>query len=267
MDGEDGRARERARAIASQLSVVVPAYECAGQIGTTITRLREELGRSVDPARLELIVVDDGSSDGTAGAAEAAGADLVVRQPRNRGKGAAVRAGMLVASGPVVAFTDADLAYEPRLLLELVEAIDGGADVAIGSRAVGTAPSSGGGLRALGSRVVNLATRGVLRLPYGDTQCGLKAFRLDAARAVFPRCRVDRFAMDIEVLHLCRQQGLRVVEVAVRPSETEHSTVRIGFDTVRLFADVIRIRWRSATGRYGRADGARALDGAGEVRT
>lgn len=235
---------------APRLSVVVPAYECADQIGATIGRLVEELEAVVGRGGLEVVVVDDGSADGTGAAAVAVGAHVVLRQPRNRGKGAAVRTGVLAARGAVVAFTDADLAYEPSLLLRLVEAIDGGAAIAIGSRTAGGSASVARPIRALGSRVVNLVARLAVRAPFGDTQCGLKAFRHDVARPIFERCRIDGFAMDIEVLHLAERSGLAVVEVPVTPRATERSTVRLGLDTIRLLLDVARIRWASARGAY-----------------
>ena len=111
-----------------RLTVVVPAYREAGRIGDTVTRLRAAVGEA------EVVVVDDGSEDGTAAAATAAGADQVLTHERNRGKGAAVRTGVLAGHGRTVAFTDADLSYPPEQLLRLVAEVEGGWDVVVGSR-------------------------------------------------------------------------------------------------------------------------------------
>ncbi|HKA84571.1 MAG TPA: glycosyltransferase, partial [Acidimicrobiales bacterium] len=205
-----------------RLSVVVPAYGEADRIGGTVRRLGEALEDIRGSGGLEVVVVDDGSSDGTADAALAAGADQVVVQPRNRGKGAAVRAGVLAARGRTVAFTDADLAYAPDQIRRVLAAIEDGWDVAIGdrrhpdSRILAAAPA----LRALGSRIINWLGYVVLLGSYRDTQGGLKAFRSDVARFVFARARVDGFAFDIEVLHLVERHQLSLVEVPVEVANT-----------------------------------------------
>ena len=187
-----------------RLSVVVPAFGEADRIGGTVRRLGEALEDIRDAGGYEVVVVDDGSADGTADAALAAGSDQVVVQPRNRGKGAAVRAGVMAARGRTIAFTDADLAYAPDQVRRVLAAIEDGWDVAIGdrrhpdSRTLAPAPP----LRALGSRVINWLGYVVLLGSFRDTQGGLKAFRSDVARFVFARTRVDGFAFDIEVLQL-----------------------------------------------------------------
>jgi putative flippase GtrA len=247
-----------------RLSVVVPAYGEADRIGGTVRRLDEALGDIREAGGSEVVVVDDGSSDGTADAALAAGADQVVVQPRNRGKGAAVRAGVLAARGRTVAFTDADLAYAPDQVRRVLAAIEDGWDVAIGdrrhpdSRALAPAPP----LRALGSRIINWLGYVVLLGSYRDTQGGLKAFRSDVARFVFARARVDGFAFDIEVLHLVERHQLSLVEVPVEVANTRRSTVREGRDAGRLLLDLVRIRRWSAEGEYeAHGDAPPTLDG------
>jgi Glycosyl transferase family 2 len=235
-----------------RLSVVVPAYGEADRIGETVRRLGEELADIGDGGGLEVIVVDDGSTDGTADAALAAGADQVVIQPHNRGKGAAVRAGVLAARGRTVAFTDADLAYAPDQLRRLLAPIEEGWDVAIGDRrhpdSRTLAPAAP--LRALGSRIINWLGYAVLLGSYRDTQSGLKGFRSDVARFVFARTRVDGFAFDIEVLHLVERHQLSLVEVPVEVANTRRSTVRAARDVGRLLLDLTRIRRWSAEGDY-----------------
>ena len=233
-----------------RVSVVVPAYREEARIADTVTRIRREL--DVFAGDLEIIVVDDGSPDGTADAARRAGADQVVVQPQNHGKGAAVRAGVLAARGRTVAFTDADLAYSPHQLVAFVEAIEGGYDVAIGNRhhadtdtLVGTSA-----VRSFGSRVVNMATSLMLLGNYRDTQCGCKAFRADAGRVVMGAGTIDGFAFDIEVLHLVERYGLSMIELPVEVVNSDTSTVRALRDGAGVLLDILRIRRLSQQARY-----------------
>jgi dolichyl-phosphate beta-glucosyltransferase len=235
-----------------RMSVVVPAYGEADRIGETVRRLSGALADIQGPGDCEVIVVDDGSSDATADAALAAGADQVVVQPHNRGKGAAVRAGVMAARGRAIAFTDADLAYPPDQLRRLLAAVEDGWDVAIGDRrhpdSRTLAPPLP--LRAVGSRIINWLGYAVLLGSYRDTQGGLKGFRSDVARFVFGRTRVDGFAFDIEVLHLVERHQLSLLEVPVEVANTRRSTVRPVRDVGRLLVDLARIRRWSAEGEY-----------------
>ncbi len=232
-----------------EVSVVVPVVDDAERIATNLTRLRTELGPLVGP--LEIVVVDDGSSDGTAAAA-AGGADVVVRHETNRGKGAAVRTGMLSARGRNVVFTDADLAYPPAQLARLVRALDDGADVVVGNR---RHPSTDlrrrpPRVRELGSVVFNLFTHLVLLGQYRDTQCGLKGMRRDVARLVFSRSTVDGFAFDVEVLHLVERDRLSLVEVPVVLEDHEVSTISVVPVALDMVAEVLRVRRQGSHGRY-----------------
>ena len=177
-----------------RLSVVLPAYCEADRIGGAVRRLQDELADVAADGGLEVVVVDDGSTDGTAEAALAAGATQVVVQPRNRGKGAAVRAGVLAARGRTVVFTDADLAYGPDQVRRVLAAVESGWDVAIGDRRHPEArmlvrPSR---LRAWGSRAISWLSYAVLLGSFRDTQSGLKGLRSDVA-LIFS-ARVDGFA-------------------------------------------------------------------------
>jgi len=224
----------------------VPAYREEDRIGDTVSRVLAAL----EGLDAEVVVVDDGSPDGTAAAAEAAGA-RVVRLDPNRGKGAAVRAGVLAATGRTIAFTDADLAYDPGHLRTLLERVEEGWDVVVGNR--WHADSSAEVqplLRRLSSRLFNLLTATVLLGQWRDTQCGLKAFRSDAARRLFGRTRLDGFAFDVEVLHLVERARLSLTEVPVTVSNDERSTVRVGTDAVTMVRDLWRVRRWSAEGRY-----------------
>jgi len=235
-----------------RLSVIVPAYDEADRIGQTIRRLATGLAEVAADGGLEIVVVDDGSSDATADAALAAGADQVVVQPRNRGKGAAVRAGVLAARGRTVAFTDADLAYGPDQVLRVLAAVEDGWDVAIGDRRhpdtrTLVPPSR---LQRIGSRAINWLGYAVLLGSYRDTQSGLKAFRSDVARFVFARARVDGFAFDVELLHLVERHQLSLVEVPVEVTNSSRSTVRAARDALRQAGDLFRIRHWAAEGAY-----------------
>lgn len=236
----------------ARLSVVVPAYKEESRIAETIRRIRSDLRPLDEVGDLEVVVVDDGSPDGTAGVARAAGADQVIVQPENRGKGAAVRAGVAAATGRTIAFTDADLAYAPDQLLPMLDAVESGWDVVIGNRhdndsetLVGTSA-----LRSFGSRMVNMATHLMLLGNYRDTQCGCKAFRADVGKAMLAVGRVDGFAFDIELLHLVERYGFTLKEAPVEVVNSETSTVRAVRDGLGVGLDILRIRRLAARGGY-----------------
>jgi dolichyl-phosphate beta-glucosyltransferase len=235
-----------------RVSVVVPAYNEADRIASTARSLRSQLASEIERGGLEIVFVDDGSTDATRQVAlECIEVDQVVCLPRNHGKGAAVRSGVLAARGRTIVFTDADLSYAPDQVARILHAIEDGWDVAIGNRRhpqtrVVIAPAR---LRSLGSRVINLLSHVVLLGEFHDTQSGLKGFRSDVGRFLFGRTRIDRFAFDVEVLHLVERHGLSLVEVPVEVSHEGRSTVRFG-DALRLVWDLVRIRHWSAIGRY-----------------
>lgn len=234
-----------------RLSVVVPAFR-EERIGATVARLRHDLEKVAEDGGLEIIIVDDGSHDGTAERAVVAGADQVLRQPVNRGKGAAVRAGVLAAHGRTIAFTDADLSYSPDQLVGMLEQVEAGWDVAAGSRrhTDTTTLVKAGRLREIGGRAINLLTHAVLLGQYRDTQCGLKAFRSDVGLLIFSHSHVDGFAFDVEVFHLVERYRLSLTEVPVRVENSSRSTVNVVRDALRLVRDLFRIRSWSALGVY-----------------
>ncbi|MCU1453992.1 MAG: hypothetical protein JWN46_2138 [Acidimicrobiales bacterium] len=240
-----------------RLSVVIPAYGEEARIAATIGRIRSDLAEVAEAGGLEVVVVDDGSADATAAAARAAGADQVVVQPENRGKGAAVRAGMLAARGRTIAFTDADLAYAPHQIVRLLTEVEDGWDVVVGSRrhTDTTTLVRARRLREVGGRAINLCTHAVLLGHHRDTQCGLKAFRSDVARLLFAKSRIDGFAFDVEVFHLVERYRLSLAEVPVSVENTTRSTVRVARDAVRLLRDLVRIRRDAGRGAYDPAAG------------
>ncbi len=235
-----------------RLSVVVPAYKEVNRIAMSIDKLHKHLTTLLDPSEFEIVVVDDGSGDGTAEAARATGRAVGLLLPENLGKGGAVRAGMLAATGRTRVFLDADLAYGPPEVVRLLGEIEAGWDVAVGTRRDSrlVTHTSAGLIRDVGGRLVNLATHVLLLGQYRDTQAGCKAFRGDVAELIFSKTQLNGFSFDIEIFHLVERWRLTLVEVPMTPAETETSTVSLISDTMQLLADIGRIRRWSARGEY-----------------
>lgn len=233
------------------LTIVVPAFNEAARMDVGMQRLQAAIDEgAIDPSTTELVLVDDGSDDGTAERATELYAHLphrrVVSLPVNSGKGAAVRAGVSVALGAHLAFMDADMAIDPRQVPQMTRALSD-ADVAIASRALPGASAEGdtAGRNMMGwvfNRVVNSMTG----LGLGDTQCGFKAFRTPVARLLFHASTVDRFAFDVAVLVLARRYGLQVAEVPVRWRNVKGSRIRPVRDAWSMVGDMARIRRGSA---------------------
>ena len=233
------------------VSFVVPAYNEERRLGESLSRLVEFAARQ--PYSAEIIVVDDGSADRTAEiareAAQRAG-DVPVRlleHERNLGKGAAVRTGARAATGDVVLYLDADLATPPEETPKLLEALASGGDVAAGSRVQAGGfdmRASQPAWRRIGGRLFALVRRRLLLSDVEDTQCGFKAFRREAAQAIFSRQRLEGWAFDAELLFLARKLGFSVTQVPVDWHHVEGSRFRLGARTaLREVADLLRIRW------------------------
>ena len=232
------------------ISIIIPAYNEAQRLPGTMQKVREYLGRSAWEF-VEIVVVDDGSRDGTAEAARAAGA-RVLANPGNRGKGYTVRHGMLEATGEWLLFTDADLSAPIAELDKLWCAAEREqARVPIGSRAVDRSLI---GVRqpffreAMG-RVFNLVMRVTTGLPFQDTQCGFKLFEARAAREIFGRQRLEGFGFDVEVLYIARWLGYRAVEVPVRWNDAAGTKVSL-WRGMTAFLDPLKVRWNAVTGKY-----------------
>ena len=242
------------------LSVVIPAYNEAGRLPRTLREVLDHLARA--GRRAEVIVVDDGSTDETATRVlEAAAADPRVRLlklPKNQGKGYAVRAGVLSAEGGRILFADADGATPFAELERLERVLDVGADVAIGSRNVPSASTEvrKNMWRHLAGRTFHqmvklLSVRGI-----ADTQCGFKLFTQKAARDLFGRARLDRFAFDVEILLIAYRRGYSVVEVPVNWTHQPGSRINVVSDGLRMVADLLRVRTWMLAGAY---DGGRSM--------
>jgi dolichyl-phosphate beta-glucosyltransferase len=234
------------------LSIVIPAYNEEKRLPATLDRILAYVEQSPIPVG-EILVVDDGSRDGTAALVEKRGGIVaLVSNPGNRGKGYAVRNGMLAAKGDWILSTDADLSAPIEELKKLIDAARRQqAVVAIGSRALDRKlvkvhqPM----MRELSGRAFNVVMRVVTGLPFRDTQCGFKLFHKAAAKDIFTRQIEDGFSFDVEDLLIAQQLGLRSIEVPVEWSNVEGTKVSLT-QGMKSFADLVRIRTRGMRGRY-----------------
>jgi len=235
-------------------SIVLPAYNESERIAATLDKIfahAEENRWS-----LEVIVVNDGSRDDTAQIvrqrSERHSNLKLLENPGNRGKGYSVRHGMLRAQGEILLFSDADLSSPIAEADKLFLAIQSGADVAIGSRWLKTElqiqrqPLH----RQLFGRIFNLVLRLLLGLQFKDTQCGFKAFTQKAARCLFPLQRIERWGFDPELLYLAERFHFTIEEVPVQWSHREGTRIHPLRDGIRMFGDVLKIRWGAISGKY-----------------
>jgi dolichyl-phosphate beta-glucosyltransferase len=235
-------------------SIIIPAYNESSRLRPTLDKvLRYVAERQWE---VEILVVNDGSRDDTADIvreyAKAHPQVLLVENPGNHGKGYSVRNGMLHARGDICLFTDADLSSPIGEAQKLFDAIAAGADIAIGSRWLRADLQTERQplYRQLFGRIFNLVLRIFLGLNFVDTQCGFKAFRREAARSIFPLQRIERWAFDPEILFLARRLGFTVKEVPVVWAHSEGTRLSPFRDGVRMFGEVLRIRWYSMIGAY-----------------
>lgn len=250
-----------------QLTIVVPAYNEATRLGLSLAKIVDYLNQHF--ASAELIVVDDGSTDETAGVAKRVLAESealstrVIRYEQNRGKGYAVRVGLLSAAADVVLFTDADLSTPITETPKLVDEIRSGRfDLTFGSRALDRSligvhqPWR----REQGGRLFNLLVRAATGLPFWDTQCGFKAFRMSVCRPLIESAQIDRFGFDVELIYVAKLAGLRLSEIPVRWNNDAASKVSVIRDSFRMVDEVWRIRRAAARGDYDAAiETARAV--------
>ena len=237
-----------------RLSVVIPAFEEAARIGSTLERVRTYL--AARPFESEVLVVVDGGRDGTLGlvrnVARAWPALRVLDNGVNRGKGYSVRRGMLAARGRYLLFSDADLSTPIAEVERLVAALDAGADVAIGSRALvdSDVRVRQAWWRQSMGRVFNRFVRLVAVPDLRDTQCGFKCFRRDAAQRIFARQRIARFSFDVELLWIARTLGYRVAELPVTWINHPSSRVHPLSDSCRMLVDLMCLRFNDWRGAY-----------------
>ena len=250
--------------MAPQLTVVVPAYNESARLGKTLGTILDYLNAATSSS--ELIVVDDGSTDDTTAVAEKALASpgavnaRVIRYEANRGKGFAVRTGLLATTAEVALFSDADVSTPMTETPKLVEPITSGrADLTFGSRAldrslIGVHQSW---RREQGGRVFNLLVRIATGLPFWDTQCGFKAFRMSVCRPLIESAQIDRFGFDVELIYLAHLAQLRLSEIPVRWDHVAGGALdassNYSRDTFRMINEVRHIRREAARGTYDEA--------------
>jgi len=237
-----------------QYSIVIPAYNESARIERALQEVTACVERHGWAA--EVLVVNDGSRDDTAAIVqrwmEQKPYLKLLENPGNRGKGYSVRHGLLKATGAIVMFTDADLSAPMDEAELLFQAIRDGADVAIGSRWLERQRQTIAQpwYRRFFGRCFNMVTRLVMHLPYADTQCGFKAFRREAAQAIFPLQRIERWGFDPEILFIAQRLKFTVREVPVTWGHDERSRMSYLRDGMRMLEEMVVIRWNALTGKY-----------------
>jgi len=236
------------------LSVVIPAYNEENRLPQTLSSVHSFL--TAAGSEFEVIVVNDGSSDNTVAVVEEfakhhAGIRLL-SYGANRGKGYAVKAGVLASTGDLVLVDDADGNAPIEELTRLRDAIDSGADVAIGSR---NKPNSGTVIKALAYRTLmgntfNRIVQALLLPGIYDSQCGFKLFKRQCAQDVFAVSTVTGYAFDVEILFIAKMRGYKISEVAVNWHNVPGSKVNVVVDSIKMLVEVINIRLRAASGKY-----------------
>jgi len=235
-------------------SLIIPAYNESGRIRPSLDAILRYIKEQRWDA--EVLVVNDGSRDDTAEVVRAHARThsqvRLIENPGNRGKGFSVRNGMLHARGDICLFSDADLSSPITEAQKLFDAIAQGADIAIGSRWLRSELQTERQplYRQAFGRIFNLLLRVILGLRFKDTQCGFKAFRREAAQRIFPLQRIERWGFDPEILFLAQRMGLRVAEVPILWAHSEGTSLHPFRDGLRMFGDVMWIRWNALTGAY-----------------
>lgn len=239
-------------------SIVIPAFNESQRIASSLDQILYFLARQNWDA--EVIVVNDGSRDDTAEIVRQYSAkNAIVRlieNPGNRGKGYSVRNGVMHAGGELILFADADLSSPIQEASKLFAALRNGADVAIGSRWLDPELMTERQpiFRQIAGRVFNLLNRVILGLAFKDTQCGMKAFTGTTAHQIFSRQHIERWGFDPEILFIARKLGYRTVEIGVEWAHDDRSKINPVVDGIKMFLEMLRIKWYSLSGQYARAN-------------
>lgn len=238
-------------------SIVIPAYNEEMLIEMTLTSLRSYIHLS--KLNCELIVVDDGSTDHTVDLVKKTipslgdgGKIKIIENKENHGKGYVIRQGMLSAEGETVIFIDADLPFEMEIIGEMLARIGPDCQVAIGSRVLpGSTLVEVPFLRFVAGQVFSWFVQLIAFKGIRDTQCGVKAFRQDVVKKIFPLSTINDFGMDVELLYLAKKFGYKICPLPVRMTGFRgDSRVRLFSDSMRMFWELLRIRWNDLSGRY-----------------
>lgn len=239
------------------ISIVIPAFEEEARLGESVEKILHYIREQ--KLNAELIIVDDGSGDKTTEVAEKSCAGFpeietkIIRYEENKGKGYAVKTGLLAARADVALFSDADLSTPIEELPKLVAPIQKGEyDLTFGSRALDRSligvhqPWR----REQGGKVFNFIVRTLTRLPFWDTQCGFKAFNMKKFRTLLDLMKIDRFGFDVEFLYVANLHGLKLQEIPVRWDHDERTKVSVFRDSQRMFNEVRLIRKNAKNGIY-----------------
>jgi dolichyl-phosphate beta-glucosyltransferase len=226
------------------LSLIIPAYNEEARLESSLAIAFDYLGKK--DYSCEILVADDGSNDRTAEIAKNHIPKVnLLSLPRNMGKGAAVRQGMLAAKGDIRIFADADFSTPIYELEKILNKLQNGCDVAIGSRAIDNSmikvhqPFYREFMGKTFNKIVQLiAIRGIK-----DTQCGFKGFTEKAVELIFPKAKIDGFGFDVEILYLARIAGLTIEEVAVEWYNDTRSTVNPISDSLKMFGEIFKVKW------------------------
>jgi dolichyl-phosphate beta-glucosyltransferase len=239
---------------AIKITVIIAAYNEETRICPSLLKVSEYL--CTNQLKHEIIVVDDGSSDATSRVVEALASRIrnlkIIRYPVNRGKGYALRQGVLASKGTLLLLTDADLSTPIEELQKLSTfIIEKKCEIAIGSRALSSSEIivKQPWLRQKMGKVFNKIIRALVLDGFSDTQCGFKLFSGDIARQLFREAQIDRFAYDVEILALAKKNGYKVSEVPVKWINSFDSKVNPFFDSLQMLKDIFKIRMR--LGKHG----------------
>lgn len=232
------------------ISVIIPAFNEAGRIGHTLERTVSFCRQKA--YRYEIIVIDDGSSDDTAGIvalAQTKEGDKRIRlltNDKNRGKGFSVRRGVMAATGEYVLFSDADMSTPIEELDKLLQVLQDGCDVAIGSRGLSDSVIEihQAWYRENMGKIFNKLVQWTVLEGISDTQCGFKCFRREVAHDIFRRQSVQRFGFDVEILLIARMRGYTIQEIPIVWKNSPESRVSPMTDAVKMLWDLLRLYFR-----------------------
>jgi dolichyl-phosphate beta-glucosyltransferase len=227
-----------------KISIIIPAYNEEKRIEASLDKIVEFT--DANGLDVEIIVVDDGSSDKTTEKATRPEKNIkVIKQPQNLGKGAAVRRGMIESCGDIKLFTDADLSTPIYEMKKVLERINDGIDVFVGSRAVDYSmiKKHQPMYRELMGKTFNLIVQLLVLKGIKDTQCGFKAFTANAANKIFNHAKINGFGFDVELLYLARKFGLNISEVPVEWYNDDRTTVSPIFDSAKMFWEILKVRY------------------------
>jgi dolichyl-phosphate beta-glucosyltransferase len=237
-----------------EISIVIPAFNEEKRLTATLTSVYDFF--TIKNSQFEIIVVNDGSSDGTADLVDKFSQNYpqikLISYPDNKGKGFAIKTGVLSAQGTVILIDDADGSSPIEEYQRLKTAIDDGAAIAIGSRAK---PDPNCNVKALPYRTYigntfNSIVQSLLLPGIHDTQCGFKLFKKEIAHEIFSDATIDGYAFDVEILYLARQREYKIDEISINWHNAAGSKVNIWIDSFKMLFQVLKISWRAFQGKY-----------------